>query len=312
MSADLDSPEPPEPTAAPEPPPAAHRRPGLVAMLYAYRALAGLVIALPAAAAVGTTTAGYPRGQGELFDPGGVMLLESLRLARRAAPTVGAGAVTVAILATVLGLFPLAVVIAGLGRRGPLTAAFLAARAWAHAGTLALLFGLGLLAQALTAAILVALGGKLIDALKLVPPREDLAFVGLFTIVLGIVTVVGVVRDLAYVAAVHDERRFYAACVAALRALRHAPGRAVGGYAWRAALGLAGLALAAVAAPSLAGASRGAIVLGVVLHQAALAGAAFARASWLAAAIGVVSTAAPTDPPSSTTRRSRPSGSSPS
>lgn len=279
--------------SAPEHAPAAHRRPGLVALLYGYRALAGLVLALPAAAAIGGVTSSYPRGQGELFDPGGVMLLESLRLARRAAPAVAVGGGTVVMLATAFGLFPLAMVIAGLGHRGRLSAGFLAARAWTHAGTLALLFGLGLLAQAITAAVLTALGSKLIDALKLAPPAEDLAFVGLLALALAVVGVVGVVRDLGYVAAAHGERRFYGACVSALRGLRKAPGRALGGYAWRAALGLAGLALAAWAAPSLTGASRGAIVVGVVLHQVALAGAAFARVSWLAAAIGVIDGTAP-------------------
>ena len=43
-----------------------------------------LLIGLPAAAALGGPTSSWPRGQAELFDPGAVMLVESLRLARRA------------------------------------------------------------------------------------------------------------------------------------------------------------------------------------------------------------------------------------
>src|SRR6202012_5602275 len=145
----------------------------------------------------------------------------------------GGGAVV--LLATVLGLVPLAMVIAGLGREGRLSASFLAGRAGAHAGTLALLFGLGLGAQGLTAAIVVALGGKLIGALALVPPTEDVVFVGLFALALALVGVIGVARDLGYVAAAHGGHRFYTACARALRGLRRAPGRALGGYAWRAA-----------------------------------------------------------------------------
>jgi hypothetical protein len=279
-----------------EPAPAAYRRPGLVALLYGYRALAGLLLALPAAAAVGGVTSSYPRAQAELFDVGGVMLIESVRLARRAAPAVGAAGATVTMLATALGLIPLAVVIAGLGRRGRLGVGSLAARTSAHAGTLALLFGLGLLAQAVAAAIVVALGSKLLDGLKPVPPTEDLAFVAVFTIALGVAALIGVVRDLAYVAAVHRERGFYMACVDALRGLGRAPARALGGYAWRASLGLAALALAAWAAPSLTNASRGAIAAGILLHQAALLGAAFARVSWLAAAIRIVTPPTPEPP----------------
>jgi hypothetical protein len=277
--------------------PSARRRPGLVALLFAHRALAGLLIALPVSVAVGAPAANYPRGGAELFDPGGLMLIESTRLIRRAVMPLLFSGGAVALLAAATGLFPLGMLIAGLGREGRLSAGFVAGRAWKHAGTMALLWGAGMLAQALLAAIGSLAGGKLIGALKLVAPGEDIAFVVLFAVVLGIMIAVGVLRDLAWVAAVHGEHRFYVACVRALRCARMAGVRALGAYAWRGALGLGAVVLAARLAPPLAGASTAMLAVGVLVHQAGIAGAVFARASWLAAAIGLLDKTAPVPAP---------------
>ena len=268
-----------------EPFPAARRRLGLVATLYAYRALAGLVITLPAVASIGIATSHYPRRQAELFDDGGVMLLESLRLSRRALPAVlwSGGAIT--ILAAAVGLLPLAALITGLGRSGRVSGAFLLARAWSHAGTLALIFGLGLAMQIVVSSILLLLGGKLIDVTRLVPPREDFAFLALLTLIFALVSVIGVLRDLAYVAAVHGNHGLYDATARALRTWISRPLRSTFAWAWRAAVGLACLAIAAWLAPPARDATTAAIALGFVLHQAALAASAFTRASWLAAAM---------------------------
>jgi len=268
--------------------PLARRRPGLVALVYACRALAGLLIALPTAAALGSTTSGWPRGAAALFEPGGLMLVESLRLARRAMVPVGASSAAIVALALVTGVLPLGALLAGLGREGRLSVAFLAERAWAYAGTLALIFGLGALTQAAAGSLLVVLGGKLIGALKLAPPADDLAFVALLGAASALVLVLGALRDLVSVAAVRGERRFYDAVSGALRCARKTYGRALGAWAWRASLGLAGTALAAWLAP--AGAATAAVVVAVVLHQAAIVGVTFARASWLAAAMRLYDT----------------------
>jgi hypothetical protein len=272
---------------------AAHRRLGLCAWIYAYRALAGLLIALPMTAAVSAPVAGYPRGQAELFDPGGVMLVESLRLLRRSTGVV-TSASSLAIVAFLGGVLPLGALIAGLGREGRLPAGFAIGRALRHAGTLALLFGLGLLAQAIVGAILGLLGSKLVDALTLSPMRESYARLAIGLVVLAWVALIGVVRDLASVAAVHGGHRFYVSAQRGLGAMRRAGGRALFAWSWRSALGLAGVVLAAWLAPPLAGAGAGAVVIGVALHQAGIAGAVFGRASWLAAAIGHSEATAPT------------------
>jgi hypothetical protein len=273
--------------------PAAHRRPGLVAVLYGYRALAGLLIALPAAAALGGATAQYPRAQAELWDAGGLMLLESLRLSRRAQPVVFASASSLSLLAIVFGLFPLAALIAGLGRSGRLSVGFLAARAWAHAGTVALAYGLGALAQVLLAIVLWLVGAKVITATRIAPPAEDVATAALVVVIFAALAAVGVVRDLAYVGAVHGGHRFYMATSRALRCVVRRPGGALLGWSWRSALGASGLVLAAWAAPSLRGVTTAGVLAGVLLHQASLFGVAYARASWLAAGIRLLDATAP-------------------
>lgn len=267
--------------------PAAHRRLGLVALLWGYRAVAGLLVALPAAEAIGGVTSQYPRGQGELFDPGGVMLLETLRLGRRAIPAVYVGGSAVVVVAALLGLIPLAVLIAGLGREGRPSPSSLAGRAAAHAGTLAILFGLGALAEVLVAVVVGLFGGKVAGALHLAPPGDDVAALGAVLLGLAAAAVIGVLRDLAYVAAVHGDRRFYGAASSALHSFRRAPLRALGAWSWRALLGFAALAFALVVAPPITATSGAALAAAFVLHQAALFAGAFARASWLAAAIRI-------------------------
>ncbi|MFT3771217.1 MAG: hypothetical protein QM820_37860 [Minicystis sp.] len=277
--------------------PAAHRRPGLVALLYAYRALAGLVLALPVAAAVGALSGDYPRGQAVLFDPGGLMLLESIRLLRRTLPAVGYALGPGVVIATAFGLFPLALLIAGLGQSGRLSAAFLTARAWAHAGTLALMFGLGALAQVLAVVVVSLVGFKIVAATRVAPPGEDLASLAVVAVALLAAAVLGVVRDLAYVAAVHGGHRFYTATSRALRCLIQAPARTLFAWSSRAILGLAILAFAAWAAPAARNASTAAVFLAVIFHQFALAAGAFLRASWLASGIRLLDLTAPVRSP---------------
>jgi hypothetical protein len=289
------APSGPSPLAPPlEAQPAARRRPGLVALYFAYVAIAGLVIALPSAALLGHATSNYPDGDAELFAPGGVMLLEALRLARRAVVPVAASTGTAGLLAALAGLLPLAALVAGLGRRGRLDARFLTGAAFCPLGTLALAWGAFAFLQTLAALLETLLGGGLVNALH-PSPRGDWIGRSVVLAAIGLAVVaVGVVRDLVSVAAVHGDRRFVAAISAALTALRRAPGRTAWAYAWRASLGLTAVAAAALLAPPLMGSTPASVALAALLHQAGIAAAVIARASWLAAAIGILSHVAPT------------------
>jgi hypothetical protein len=268
--------------------PAARRRPGLVALAYGYRALAGLLVALPAAAALGGATSGYPRGHAELFDPGAVMLVEALRLARRAIPAVVASATPIAVLAVLGAIFPLGVLLVGLSTEGRVSAGFLAARTFRHAGTLALLFGLCSVAQASACGLTLVIGGKLVGALSLSAPAEDRAFAVELAVGLALVATLGVARDLASAATVAGDHGLHAAATIGLSTLRRAGARALFAWGWRASLGGVGIVSAALLAPAAAGATPAGTALAALIHQAALAGATFAHASWLAAALRLV------------------------
>lgn len=290
---------------------AAHRRPGVIALWFLYRAAAALLIAAPIAATAGATVSGYPRGDAELLDPGATMLLEAARLSRRALPALLVSGGSVALLAAVIGLLPFAAVIAALGHEGRAGARFLAGRAIEHVGTLALLWGAGIAAGVIVALLVVMLGGKLTASLNLGTRAEDLADVAVFAIALLAATAVGMVRDLASVAAVHGGHRFYVATSRALHALGAAPRRILWAWAWRGALGLAAVAAAAALAPRAASA----LLLAAAVHQAGLAAAVFARASWLAAAIRLLDDTAPAahgEPPISEPPASKPPAPEPS
>lgn len=281
------------PTYVEDPPraarPRAHKRLGLVGFNFAYRFLAGLLIAGPIAAILSGPVANQPRGDAALFDPGGVMLLEALRLAGRGAAGATTASGAIALLATFLGLLPFAALVAGLGREGRLSRGYLAARAIQPMGTLALIWGLGLLAQAILAVIVTLLGGKLVGALHLDSPREDIARLVLTGVVLLAVIAAGVVRDLSAVSAVNDGTRLYTSVQRALRAVGHAGGRVALAYATRGVLALAAVG----GAVALASALSGVPVMPFVVHQAGIAGVVFFQASWLAAAIGLLEKGAP-------------------
>ncbi|MFO0755433.1 MAG: hypothetical protein U0359_03020 [Byssovorax sp.] len=285
MSVDLDPPREPRPSAL--------RRPGLVLVTALYRLVAGALVAAPIASLLHTTVASYPRGDAELFDPGGIMLLEAVRFGQRAASPALTGAGLPALIAIALGLLPFAMLVAGMGRKGPLSRAFLVHAAFDEVGTLALLWGTGLAAQAISAALVVLLGVKAVGALHLSSKGEDIGNIVLAVLAALVVVVAGVARDLAMVAAADGGSRFYVSASRGLRAIRRAPLRMLLAYGWRALLA-AGLYVAAFhfGPPGTTNLGRsfgmheGAIVLGVFLH-----------ASWLATAIVLLRETAPIDVP---------------
>ncbi|MCC6555359.1 MAG: hypothetical protein IT372_20555, partial [Polyangiaceae bacterium] len=127
--------------------PAAWRRPGAVALYFAYRAVAALLIAAPVTALVGEAVGAYPAGDAVLFEPGALMLLEIARLARIAAPALAAQIGAGALIAAALGLIPLAALLVALGRPGPLGAALVGARVARSLGPLVMLWGVAALAE---------------------------------------------------------------------------------------------------------------------------------------------------------------------
>ncbi|WP_438035994.1 hypothetical protein [Sorangium sp. So ce204] len=264
--------------------PAAHERPAAVALYFGYRALASLVVAAPLSVFVAQIVGEYPRGDAMLFDPGGLMLSELARLSAHAAAALATQLGLGTLLAAALGLLPLAVLLAALSQKGPLSAQDLGGRAARALGPLALLWGVALAAQVAAAALVLLPGTKLCAELPILPRGRDLAAIAVAVVALVPVAAIALLHDLARVAVVGEQRGFYTAVSRGLDALRGAPLAAVWACASRGALAAVALAGGALGM-HLAGVSSGLRVAAALAAQlAALAAAAYLRASWLAAA----------------------------
>lgn len=261
---------------------AAHQRWGLVAVLYAYRAMVGLALAIAPSSVLGAYVAGYPEGDAVLFEPGGVVLVDVLRLAGRPLAGLGALAIPAFVVAIFFGLLPIAALLVGLGTREQLRASTLLRRSMAPMTTLGLLELLAAVAQGGLLALGALFGVGLGQALHLAPPTRDLVVVAAMVVALTAVACVRTVAALAQAAAVDEGAGMYQATARGVRAWRRSEALPLWAYAWRAALGLCTLAVAALLAPRLP------LVASVALHQAAIAIAAYLDADWRAVSLRVV------------------------
>jgi hypothetical protein len=273
------------------------RRPGVLLLVYAFRLLSALFIAGPFALAVGPIIAGYPRGDAVLFDSGGLLWLEALRLARGPLLSAALQGTLGTLVLAFAGLLPLAALIASLGRSGPVTFGWLAERAARPLGTMSLLFGAALLAQAIASAVILVVGGVLADKLHLTDPNASAVRVVAAAATVIVLIGIGIVHDLARVAAVEQDARFYAAVTHGWRAFKSAKVRCIVAYAVRALAMLLVVLVALVLAHSI-GVERGShVVLAWLVHQSAILVTVALRASWLAEAIAICGGAVPAGQP---------------
>lgn len=265
--------------------PSARARPGWVAFYYAYRAVTGLLLAAPLALEIGSLLSRAPRGDGVLFDPGAVLLVEIVRKALPALPALAASAGLSVLVAAFLGLVPLAGLLVALGHRGALPLGRVAERAWSSLGTLSVLWGLALFAQLCAGGILYVVLGRLATSLGWAAPRGDIARAVAMVLAALAVLGIGAVHDLARVAAVDGRRYVYTASVRALALARSAPVRVFASYGARAAVAGLALVVGAVVASRIGYATSLRAAFSLLAHQAALFVAVSLRASWLAAAM---------------------------
>lgn len=265
--------------------PTARERPGWVAIYYAYRAAAGLLLAAPLALEIGSLLSRAPRGDGVLFDPGAVLLVEVVQKTLPALPALAAGAGLSLLVAAFLGLIPLTGLLVALGHRGPLPLGRVAERAGGSLGTLSVLWGLALFAQLCVGGILYVVLGRIATSLDWAAPRGDIARAVAMVLTALAVLGIGAVHDLARVAAVDGRRHVYAASARAFALVRAAPVRVFASYGARAAAAGLVLVLGAVVASRIGYAALQPAALSLLVHQAALFVAVSLRASWLAAAM---------------------------
>jgi hypothetical protein len=265
--------------------PAARRRPGVVALYFAYRALSALVLAAPVSLFAARLVGGHPRGDAVLFDPGSVMLVEVARVAKDAAALIAAQMGLGALLASAFGLIPLAIVIVALGRSGPLTASLVGGRVARALGPLTLLWGAALAAEVAAAALVTLLGLKLLGSMQLGPRAYDVAGAAVVLVAALAIAAIGILHDLARVAAVDEQRGFYMSASRALSTAVSAPLASAWAFFWRSALAVAALASAVGIARAVGLSSGARVALAFGAQHAGIAITVFLRVSWLAAAM---------------------------
>jgi hypothetical protein len=271
----------------------ARRRPVAVGVLYAWSALAGLAAAWPVSAWVGESYGRHPRGDLVLFDPGGLALADLFARGEGLGVAVTHALVVLAVCA-VLGLVPMAALVVSIGHATldraapPLRAAF--ERAAESFGALLRLLAVVSLAQGLVvgAGLLAANGttgalqGKLDDA------AADLS--GLFVLAVFVLAALflGVVHDVARVAAIRFRVGAFAALGVARRAMRPGPMSTAWSWAWRALAGLTAAVGVGIVAHRLGGRPGASLAVLALLHQGVVLLRAALRASWLASALRLV------------------------
>lgn len=265
--------------------PAAHKRLGVVLLVFVCRVVGALLLALPFAMLFGRAVGAFPRGDAVLFEPGGMLFIEAFRRTRDALPPIGAGAALLFVVLAFLGLLPLGAMLGALGAKGRLSAKDIGGFALRPIATFSLLLGVFAVVQGIAFAIVMAIGGAVARRGGFDSRDVDRVKIAFAVVALLVVLVLGVVHDLARAASVRGELGLRASIRASLRAMRRAPLAILGAFASRSLLALVVLA-AAVVLGSRIGIDRGGqIALGFLVHQASIAAALFLRASWLAAAL---------------------------
>jgi hypothetical protein len=266
-----------------------------VAVLWAFRVAAGAAVAYPAVRALGTLgPSTSPDGDRILFAPGGLHLVEAIRLGGKAIGASVESASVVAVLLSMVALLPLAVALGALiepaaGLPG------LIGRALARLPVLLVLGGATVLVQAL-----VSLGTSLVvsdlsDALGSLTSelRADLWLTGVVAAGWALVLTVGIVQDLGRAAIMRHGCGLGSALTTAIEVLAGRPLSVLRGWGGPAAG--AGLVIATAAwgtgAIDVSRAGGGRVAAVLLLHQIATLTLAALRVRWLGTALGLVGTA---------------------
>jgi hypothetical protein len=254
---------------------------------FAARVAVGAVVALPLASAVGAITGGLPRGDAALWEPGGVMLLETGRLLEPMAAGIARSSAAFLLVGLFALLLPLGALVASFGpappagpRRRP-PARQLLGRAGESWGTLCLTQGIVLLGQALLLGLFDLVGRLLARSLELGYEGQQLTELAVLAVGLGAAWVLGLAQDVARIAVVQHRRGLLGALEVTRRVLGSGFWRVLLGGAWRGVLAAAMLLGAGWVGISLDPTRPGQAVLVAVVHLAGVLGAVLVRVSWL-------------------------------
>ena len=282
----------------------ARRRPVAVFVYYIYQLLVSVVLAWPISRGLAATFGGHPRGDAVLFDGGGWALLALGPAYGRVAPALWGFVLLLMIFGAVLGLAPLAALLASISHATPELRAprprHLGPYVVATFGPLVYLLALG---SALELALIAIALWAFNAASGWAEPRWGEARgdqVGALAcaLVLLLAMMAAVIHDLARASLVRYRTRTFGAIRAALLVFRRAPFRVLWSWMWRGAISLAlvvGVALVVPAFGARVGGSAAggtpqtaalaSLVAIAALHQLVVISRTALRASWLARAL---------------------------
>ena len=259
----------------------ARKHPRAILVTWLWFAVWGLILAWPAASAIGQELRSNADGDAPLFRPGALDLLDYLWRARGVITTELGHVVILAPVAIVGATVPLAILLTSLTGKQRLE------RPSRTIGEL-VLFEIGaFVVQALALWSALELGSATSTWLEasLGEVRADMSGVAVFAVGIVLVLVVSIYRDLASAALVHAEESIGDALVVGGRTLVRQPFALAWAWVWRALVGIALVAAGTWLSMKFGGKSGLFLVALFLVHQAAVAWRVAWRASWLAASV---------------------------
>jgi len=268
------------------------RRPLLISSVAFLRVLAGLCLAWPLSALIAQSGVGLrPGGDRALFESGGYLLLEVVRLRGAELEAVARGLVPLLALGLLLTAACNAALLVGLNEQGRLAPRELLSRASARLPRLVVLGG----GTALGQLLLIIAGAIAVSALPsslAQPVTTSCAELALWLVVALAASALGGLSDIAKASLVRHDSRLADGLARAFKCLRHLPFRATFGWlpyaAAFGALALLSAKLTELVDVSRPGAWRVAAVF--ALHQLVVLTSVTARAAWYARALRLVAT----------------------
>jgi hypothetical protein len=270
----------------------ARRRPFVVLGIAGLRILAGFCLAWPLASLISTSGVGLrPEGDRALFEGGGYLLLELLRLQGGALAAAARGLVPVLVLALVLTAASNAALLVALNSRERLTVRGWLARALDRVPAL-LVLGAGTALGQLVLVVAGVLATGAVPEPLAKPVATTLAQAALWLVVGLSAGALGGFADVVKASLVRHESRLVDGLARAFRCLRHSPIRASFGWFPCAFAFLVSALAAAALTESLDVSRSGAWRVGAVLlvHQLVIVVSVAARAAWFARALRMVAT----------------------
>jgi hypothetical protein len=269
----------------------ARRRPVMIAVIWAWYALWGFILAWPASRLVAEAYGAHPAADAPIFRPGGLELFDVVIHSQRAFAALRGHVLLVLPVVLLAGLLPLSALMTSIAyttrdRRSPRFRQ-LVVRAAASFKPMLLLLVLATIFELTFVGLGSGLGLWAGEGLTATfgDARADQIGV-LITVVFVLLSMtVGVLHDLARAAVIRFQVSGLRAIVLGWNAYRRHPIVSFWSWAWRAAAGVVPIVAGSVVAERLGGRGGAGFLMLVAMHQLVIGARVALRTSWLAKAI---------------------------